>query len=83
MRQSEKGGDEMSEARRGAAGVSIDFALMPDYVKTDIAATVWNAVKDFMSRPDADAILKATRERLIREGSTLLDPRPKLKGAKS
>ena len=66
----------MSGTQREAVDVGFDFDLMPEFVQMEIAAAAFNAMQDFMQRPDADAILEATRERLIREGSTLLNPRP-------
>ena len=52
----------------------LDFSLMPDYVKNDIAAAAWGAVQRFMKRPDAREILDNERKRLESEGSTLLKP---------
>jgi len=56
--------------------IKLDFDSMPEFVKNDLAAAAWDAVQRFMERPDAQTILDAERERLRREGNTLLDPRP-------
>jgi len=71
----------MASLQQETAGVKLDFALMPDYVKQDLAEAAWNAFQRFMRRPDARAILDAEKERLMQEGSTLLDPKPKKRGA--
>lgn len=57
-------------------GVKV-WESIPIYAKRDIAEAAWNAFQEFMRRPDAQEILDAEKERLIREGSTLLDPRPR------
>jgi len=56
--------------------IPFDFDDMPDNVKNDLAASAWKAIQRFMQRPNARAILDATLESLISEGSTLLDPGP-------
>ena len=55
--------------------VSIDYDLIPDYIKMDLAAAAWDAFQRFMLRPDARAILDHERELLRLEGSRLLEPR--------
>ena len=62
----------------------LDLDALSPIGRTRLAAAGWNAVNNFLKRPDARAILDAEKERLLKEGSTLLDPRPKkLKGAKT
>ena len=56
-------------------GIKFDIDAIPDFIREDLAAAAWNAVQRFMRRSDARAILDAEKERLISEGSTLLDPR--------
>ena len=63
------------------AAVKLDFDLMPEFVKQELAASAFNAFQRFMTRPDARAILDNERELLRQEGSTLLNPRTKTKGA--
>ena len=64
----------MSNARQT---VGLNYDLMPEFVKQELAASAWGAIQRFMARPDARTILDATKERLLREGSTLLEPRQK------
>jgi len=71
---------DISIEQQDLENFALDFDSMPDYVKSDIAAAAWAAVQRFMLRPDAQAILDAERERLLLEGSTLLDPRYRKKG---
>ena len=51
----------MSGTQREAVDVGFDFDLMPEFVQMEIAAAAFNAMQDFMQRPDAGAILEATR----------------------
>lgn len=80
----------MKGARRTTAGchalddeggvvesVSLDFESIPDFVKGEIALSALGAIMRFLQRPDAQDVLDRERELLRREGSTLLDPRPK------
>ena len=57
------------------AAVKLDFELMSEHVKQDLAASAFNAFQRFMSRPDAREVLDRERELLRQEGSTLLHPR--------
>ena len=57
--------------------VTFDFDSIPEYAREDIAAAAWGAFQRFMQQPGARDLLDAEKERLIREGSTLLDPIPK------
>ena len=63
------------------AAVKLDYDLIPEFVKQELAASAWKAIQLFMTRPDARTILDRERELLRLEGSTLLEPRQKLKGA--
>ena len=63
------------------AAVKLNFDLMPDFVKQELAASAFNAFQRFMTRPDARAILDRERELLRLEGSTLLSTRTRMKGA--
>jgi len=56
--------------------IGIDWDSIPDNIKEDLADAALEDYLAFMNRPDAQAILDANKERLRREGSTLLDPRP-------
>ena len=56
--------------------VKLDWDSIPEFVRNDIAATALKGFLKFMERPDAREILEATKERLRRESSTLLDPSP-------
>ena len=72
----------MSQTREKYADVKLNWDIIPDYVKQDIAAAAWNAIQSFMERPEAHEILEHERELLRLEGNTLLDPRPKQKRPK-
>jgi len=73
----------MAVVFKGAVDVKLDYDSIPEFVKLDLAAAAWDAIQAFMLRPDAREILDAERELLRLEGSTLLDPRPKFKGAQA
>jgi hypothetical protein len=55
------------------AELTLDFDAMPRYVQDDLTKSAYEAFTSFVKRPDAQTILDATKERLQREGSTLLD----------
>ena len=59
--------------------IPFDFASLPEHVKDDLAKAALEAFLEFKKQPGAQAILDTEIERLRREGSTLLDPRPKKK----
>ena len=52
-----------------------DLDAMPKHARDAFIKATYEAFKRFMERPDAQSILDATKERLIQEGSTLLNPR--------
>jgi len=54
-----------------------DLDAMPKHARDAFIKATYEAFKRFMERPDAQSILDATKERLIQEGSTLLNPRKK------
>ena len=72
----------MASLQQKTADVKLDFVLMPDYVKQDIAEAAWNAFQRFMRHPDARTILDAEKERLRQEGSALLNPRQRLRSGR-
>ena len=56
---------------------AVDWAAVPEYVKRDLAATAYQAIVEFMKRPDARELLDSVDERLRCDGSTLLQPKKK------
>jgi len=48
--------------------VKINWDSVPGHVKEDLGATTYHAVVEFLKHPDAQEILDAAKERMIREG---------------
>jgi len=51
----------------------LNWDSLPKNARNNITRSAYKAFTRFMERPDAQAILDATEERLRREGSNLLD----------
>jgi len=53
--------------------VKLDYDLIPEQAKKNLAEAAFHAYNRFMERPDAQAILDATEKRLREENSPLLE----------